>query len=80
MNIADVKIDQELVYRSRYFRGEYGPHIRVTSIDELQITGIVLHPMNGPWPMDSQFLGLAEDFCLPVEVPDHWDAIRAQKL
>lgn len=73
MNIADMKIDQELIYRSRYFRGEYGPHIRVTGIDELQITGIVLHPMNGPWPTGSQFLGLAEDLCLPEEVPTDLD-------
>ncbi len=70
MNIIDVKIDQELVYRSRYFRGEYGPHIRVTSIDKRQLTGVVLHPMNGPWPINSQFLGLVEDFCLPEEVSD----------
>lgn len=74
MNIIHVKIDQELVYRSRYFRGEYGPHIRVTNIDERQIMGIVLHPMNGPWPTGSQFLGLAVNFCLPEEVPDYLDA------
>ena len=70
MNITGVEIDQELIYRSRYFRGEYGPHIRVTGIEGFQITGIVLHPMSGPWPTGLQFLGLVEDFCLPEEVPD----------
>ncbi len=32
MNIGDAEIDQELVYRSRYHKGEYGPRISVTEI------------------------------------------------
>lgn len=32
MQIAKVKVDQELVYRSRYMGREYGPRIRVTEI------------------------------------------------
>lgn len=69
MDIADVKIGQELVYLTVFNKLDYGPRIRVTQIDGPRVVGIVLHPMSGPWPTDSPFLGLAMDFRLPEDVP-----------
>lgn len=91
MNIGNAEIDQELVYRSPYFKGDYGPRISVTEIQRAgakesqisyrdsarqvqvatrdRIIGVVIDPMEAPWPVGSQFLGLAVDFCLPEDVP-----------
>lgn len=69
MEIANIEVGQELVHRSPGPGGKYGPRIRVTQIDSPRITGIVLDPMQNPWPVDSQFLGVAVDFCLPENVP-----------
>jgi len=69
MDIADVKIGQELVHQSGKPWREYGPRIRVTSLDGPRVIGVVLDPMQNPWPVDSEFLGLANDFCLPEDVP-----------
>jgi len=70
MGIADVEIGQELVYLTVFHKLDYGPHIRVTQIDGPRIIGVVLHPMSGPWPTGSQFLGLAANFRLPEDVPE----------
>ncbi|GAI60591.1 unnamed protein product [marine sediment metagenome] len=91
MNIGDAKIDQELVYRSLYGKGAYGPRISVTEIQRAgteesqvayqgrpwpvqlvkcdRIIGVVIDSMEAPWPVGSQFLGLARAFLLPEDVP-----------
>ncbi|HUW96429.1 MAG TPA: hypothetical protein VMW58_11640 [Anaerolineae bacterium] len=69
MDIADVEIGQELVYRSGQPWREWGPRIRVTSLDGPRVIGVVLDPMWNPWPVDSEFLGLATCFCLPGDGP-----------
>lgn len=69
MDIADVEIGQELVCQSFKPWREYGPRIRVTSLDHPRVIGIVLDSMQNPWPVGSEFLGLAMNFCLPEDVP-----------
>lgn len=91
MNIGNAEIDQELVYRSQWGKGEYGPRISVTEIQRAgteepqvsyrdgargirlvtrdRIIGVVIDPMEAPWPVGSQFLGLAVDFDIPEDVP-----------
>lgn len=69
MDIASIEVGQELVHQSCVPWKEYGPRIRVTQIDGLRVIGTILDPMQAPWPVDSQFLGLARAFLLPEDVP-----------